>query len=182
MDEQIKPPKANKPKKKIRWKRWLVEILIIVAIFYGIKTWQQRNMVSGEAPEIMQASMQGELVKLDDYKGKPFLIHFWATWCKICEIEHGWINNLNEDWPILTIATFDSGTKEEVQRYLERHQIADWNVVIDDDNSLAEHYGVSGTPSTFVIDSQGNIRFKEVGLTIPWGWRLRLWWTDMMDG
>lgn len=176
---------SAKTKKKPRWRRWLLEGLIILAIYFAIRAWQQHGMISGEAPDIMLPALQQpqtELVKLADYQGKPLVVHFWATWCKICEIEHGSISNLNKDWQVLTIATFDSGNEEEIQRYLQRHEIEDWTVVIDKNNSLAEHYGVSGTPSTFVIDSHGEIRFKEVGLTIPWGWNIRLWLTDLFDG
>ena len=173
--------KSSTPKKK-RWLRWLLELLLIVIILVGIRTWQQHGMISGEAPEIMLNDLSGKTVHLSDYKGKPLLLHFWATWCKICEFEQDWINSVNKDWQVLSIASLSSGTEDEIRRYMKRHNIEHWQTVVDKDNSLAEHYGISVMPSTFVIDSNGEIRFKEVGVTTPWGWRLRLWITDLIDG
>jgi peroxiredoxin len=175
------PTDAAPKKKKARWKRWTIEILVILAIYFGIKTWQQHGMVSGEAPDIMMMSTQNELVSLDTYRDKPVLIHFWATWCRICELEQDWITDIAKDWPVITIA-FDSGSEEQIKRYIERHGLEDWTVIIDKDGSLAEHYGVTAVPSTYVVDSQGNIRFREMGLTTAWGWRARLWFTDKIDG
>ena len=174
--------RSLKPKKKKKWLRWLIEILIIIIILGGIRTWQQHGMISGEAPEIMLNDLSGKTVHLNDYKGKPLLLHFWATWCKICEFEQDWINEIDKDWQVLSIASLSSGTEEEIRRYMKQHNIEHWQTIIDKDNSLTEHYGITVMPSTFVIDSNGEIRFKEVGITTPWGWRLRLWLTDLIDG
>ena len=174
--------KSSQPKRKRKWLRWLLEIILIIVILFGIRTWQQHGMISGEAPEIMLQDLSGKTVSLEDYKGKPLLLHFWATWCKICEFEQEWITAIEKDWQVLTIATLSSGNEEEIRRYLKRHNIEQWQTIVDKDNSLAEHYGITVMPSTFVIDSNGEIRFKEVGITTPWGWRLRLWLTDLIDG
>ena len=175
--------KSSKPRKKRRWSHWLVEILIVIIVLFAVRTWQQHGMVSGEAPEIMLEDLSGKTVSLNDYKGKPLLLHFWATWCHICEFEQSWINEINKDWTVLTVMTLSPDTsKEALQRYMKQHKIQHWQTIIDKDNSLAEHYGITAVPSTFVIDSNGEIRFKEVGITTPWGWRLRLWLTDLIDG
>lgn len=174
--------KATKPKKKRKWLRWLLELLLVVVILFGVRTWQQYGMIDGEAPEIMLPDLSGKTVTLSDYKGKPLLLHFWATWCKICEFEQSWINDIEKDWQVLTVITLSPDTEEEVRRYMKRHNIEHWQTIIDKDNSLAEHYGIKVMPSTFVIDSNGEIRFKEVGITTSWGWRLRLWLTDLIDG
>jgi peroxiredoxin len=171
----------SKSKKK-KYLSWLLEIALVIIILLGVRAWQQHGMVNGEAPEIMLEDLSGKMVNLADYQGKPLLLHFWATWCKFCEFEESWINEIDKDWQVLTIATLSSGTEEEIRHYMQRHNISHWQTIIDKDNSLAEHYGISVMPSTFVIDSQGEIRFKEVGITTPWGWNIRLWLTDLLDG
>lgn len=174
--------RSSQPKKKKKWLRWLLELLLVIALLFGIRTWQQHGMVSGEAPEIMLQDLTGKMVSLDDYKGKPLLLHFWATWCNICKFEQDWITAIEKDWPVLTVASLSDESEEEIRRYLKRNNIEHWQTIIDKNNSLAEHYGIVAVPSTFVIDSNGEIRFKEVGITTPWGWRLRLWLTDLIDG
>jgi len=173
---------APKKTKRKKYLSWFLEIMLVIVILFGIRTWQQHGMMSGQAPEILLEDISGHQVKLSDYQGKPLLLHFWATWCKFCEFEESWINEIEKDWQVLSIATLSSGTEAEIRDYMQRHNITHWQTIIDKDNRLAAQYGITVMPSTFVIDSKGEIRFKEVGLTTPWGWKLRLWLTDLIDG
>lgn len=165
--------------KKRRWLRWLLEGLVILAIIVGIRTWQHRGMLDGEAPDFERIALSGETIRLDDYRGKPVLLHFWASWCPMCELEQGGITDISKDWKVITIA-FQSGGEEETQRYLERKGITDWVTVVDEDGSLSGQYGIRGVPSSYVLDEEGIIRFREVGLTSEWGLRLRLWLADWL--
>ena len=161
------------------WLRWLLEGIIILAIIFGLRTWQQRTMLVGEAPDFERPTLSGEILRLDNYRGKPVLLHFWASWCPLCELEQGSITTLAKDWKVITVA-FQSGGKEEVQRYMERKGITDWVTIVDEDGSLAAQYGINGVPSNYVLDEEGMIRFREVGLSSGWGLRLRLWLADWL--
>lgn len=171
----------EQPPKKRRWLRWLLEGLIILAIIMGIRTWQQRGMLEGEAPDFERATLAGETLHFDDYRGQPVLLHFWASWCPMCELEQGSITGIGKDWKVITIA-FQSGGEDEVQRYMERKKITDWITIVDEDGSLAAQYGIRGVPTSYVVDEEGTIRFREVGLTSGWGLRIRLWLTDLLVG
>lgn len=164
-------------KKKKRWLRLFFEILIIVAIVFAIRMWQQKDMVTGVAPSFQSVLIDGKTVNLEDYNGKPLLVHFWADWCPFCKLEEGSITNINKDWPVLTVA-YQSGNKANVIKYMKERDIDSWPTVVDDDSRLAELFGVKGVPASYIIDGSGNIRFTEVGLTSGWGLRARLWWAD----
>lgn len=165
---------SAKPRKKRRWLRWSIELLIIVAIIMGIRAWQQRSLVDGVAPDFALEAVDGQLVQLVDYQGQPALLHFWATWCPMCEIEQGGISKITKNWPVITVA-YQSGQKEEVQRYIEREGLENWTVIVDDQGALAQQYGVQGVPTNYILDQNGHIRFREVGLSSSWGLRFRLW-------
>jgi hypothetical protein len=62
---------------------------------------------------------------------------------------------------------------------MERKGITEWVTVVDEDGKLAEQYGIHGVPTSYVLDGEGNIRFREVGLTSGWGLRLRLWLAEV---
>ena len=171
--------KAGIGRKKRRWLIWLFELLIIIAIVFAIRGWQQRALVSGVAPEIDEITVQGEQVSLGDFQGKPFLLHFWSSVCGTCDLQHQSLSEFAEQSALLTVA-FNSGEAEAVQRYMERENIQNWITIVDNDGELAQEYGVDGVPTSFVLDSAGNIRFKEVGLTSGWGLRFRLWLTGKL--
>jgi thiol-disulfide isomerase/thioredoxin len=171
---------AQEPKKKkSKWFRYLIDFLIIVMLIVAFRAWQQRSMVSGVAPNIKGALMDGSITELQQYRGKPVLLHFWATWCPFCKLEEGSITGIAKDWPVLTIA-FQSGDKAEIEKHLKKQELESWAVISDPDGRLADLYGVSSVPTSFIIDANGNIRFREVGITSGWGLRSRLWYADKM--
>jgi thiol-disulfide isomerase/thioredoxin len=164
-------------RKKRRWLVWLFELLIIVAIVFAIRTYQQRTLISGDAPAFDEVTLQGDPVSLGDYQGKPVMIHFWASWCGTCEFEQKSISGLSKDWPLVTVA-YNSGEANELQRYMERKGIENWTTIVDNEGELAQEYGVVAVPTSYVLDKSGRIRFREVGLSSGWGLRLRMWFTE----
>lgn len=172
-----KQSKKQRTKGKRRWLRLFFEILIIIAIVFAIRTWQQKDMVTGPAPSFQSVLLDGKTVNLEDYNGKPLLIHFWADWCPFCKLEEGSITSIKEDWPVLTVA-YQSGDKSAVIKHMTEREIENWPTIVDQDSRLAELFGVKGVPSSYIIDGDGNIRFTEVGLTSGWGLRARLWWAE----
>lgn len=175
MSNQSTPKKSGK--KKRRWLRVFFEILIIIVIVFAIRTWQQKDMITGVAPSFQSVLIDGKTVNLEDYNGKPLLVHFWADWCPFCKLEEGSITSINKDWPVLTVA-YQSGNKVNVMKHMKERDIASWPTIVDDDSRLAELFGVKGVPASYIIDGNGNIRFTEVGLTSGWGLRARLWWAN----
>ena len=170
----------NKPTKTRRWLRWLMEFALLALILVGVRTWQQWGMTTGEAPSFERVSLSGQTLNLDDYRGKPVLIHFWADWCPMCKMEQSTISAISQDWPVITVA-FQSGNEAKVQQYMNAHNIEAWPTIVDSDGALAKQYGVQGVPSAFILDAEGNIRFKEIGLTSSWGLRARLWLAQQLS-
>ncbi|MEZ5479684.1 MAG: hypothetical protein R3E95_20065 [Thiolinea sp.] len=52
---------------------------------------------------------------------------------------------------------------------MERKGIDNWVTIVDNEGELASQYGVIGVPTSYIIDKNGAIRFREVGLTSGWG-------------
>jgi len=161
-----------------KWVKLALEIAIIIAIIFAARAWQKRNLVEGIAPSFQSVLLDGKTVNLEDFNGKPLLLHFWADWCPFCKLEEGSISSIKNDWPVLTIA-FKSGGKEKVAKHMKERNIEAWPTIVDQDGRIAGLFGVTGVPTTIIIDGEKNIRFSEVGLTSEWGLRLRLWWANM---
>ena len=151
----------------------VIEILVILLIYIAIKTYIQRDLVQGTAPPLQDTLLNGQLVNLQSYQGKPLLLHFWATWCGVCKLEENSIDAISKDHPVLTIA-MSSGSDKEISDYLKANNLS-FAVINDNDGKLAQRFGVSGVPASFIIDPSGKIAYTEVGYTTSWGLRLRLW-------
>lgn len=160
--------------KKRRWVRWTLELTAVVILFVLINLYQTRDAPSGPAPEISGQLLDGTPVSLQAMRGRPVLVHFWATWCPICGMEQSTIDAIAEDYSVLSVA-MDEATPEQLLAYMKDKDV-DYPVLHDPDYHVARQYGVRGVPSSFIIDRTGNIRFVESGYTTSAGLRLRLWW------
>lgn len=94
---------------------------------------------------------------------KPILVHFWATWCPTCKLEASNIEKISKDYEVITIAV-QSGTKEEIEKYLDEHKL-NFKVVNDEDGFYSQMFNIKAFPTTFIYDKNKNLKFSEVGYT-----------------
>ena len=166
-----------------RGRRWLVELLLIVAILGAMQVWQTRHMRTGQAPDavLVRAGMASSPSTLGawraSHRGEAVVLYFWATWCPVCKAEEPLMDGLIQRFPVLPIA-LQSGSAADVARFESRQGLR-WQSVADADGGLARLYGVQATPSFVIIGPDGRIVSRTVGLTSPWGLRLRLWWARL---
>lgn len=160
-----------------RWFRFTWQVLLLIAVLFAVHLYVTRHAVTGAAPPFSGTLLRGERISLQQYRGRPLLVHFWATWCGICRLEQSTIAALARDHQVLTIA-MQSGDASAVEKYLHEQKLH-LPVLLDQGGRLARRYGVHGVPTSFVIDGNGVIRYVEVGYTTGLGLRLRLWWAGL---
>jgi len=95
------------------------------------------------------------------------MIHFWAIWCPICKLENPNIDEIAKDYDVITIAV-QSGSKEEIQAYLNQHELH-FKVVDDKDGFYAKKFNITVFPTTLIYDKEGRLKFSEVGYTTTAG-------------
>lgn len=99
----------------------------------------------------------------EEFKGKVSLVNVWATWCAACRIEHPFLVKLAEEGvPIYGINYKDD--VEEAKRWLAQLHDPYRLSVVDQDGRLGVDLGVFGAPETYVVDKQGVIRHRHVGV------------------
>ncbi len=150
---------------------WLAGFL---ALYLLVRPFMQGDVATGPAPEIKTVSITGKPIELSTLKGQPVVVHLWATWCPVCELEHGNIESLAKDYKVINIAT-QSGSNDEILAYAKAHDMNPNNIVNDKSGDLMARYGAKAVPATFLIGKEGNIQFIEVGYTTTLGLKLRLW-------
>lgn len=118
------------------------------------------------APDFTLEDQYGNVHTMADYKGKTIFLNFWATWCPPCRAEMPEIQEIYEEYGenqsdviILGVASPNTGREgnlESITAFLEENNYT-YPVVMDDGGSLAYYYGISAYPTTFMIDSNGNV-------------------------
>ena len=161
------------PGKKTLMRR-ISQVLILLAVFLAIRVYlTQGSLKQGPAPEFGGKLLDGTTFHLSEMRGEPVLIHFWATWCKICALNDGAIDDLAEDLQVITVA-MESGGKNSIKKEMEERGLS-FPVFVDSLGKLANLYRVKGVPTNYIIDAKGNIRYVEVGYTSGIGLRIRMW-------
>lgn len=155
------------------WSSWAINIALILAFSVAIQWWKARPMASGEAPDLSGQLLNGEQFDLSGLKGKPVLVHFWATWCPVCRMGDQDIDAIAEDFHVVSVA-MQSGGSREISSYMGAEGL-DFPVVLDEHGHLASDWGVPGVPASFVVDREGQIRSSTLGYTTEIGLRARLW-------
>jgi thiol-disulfide isomerase/thioredoxin len=169
----------QKRSKKSRFLGYGFQFLLVVAIVIGVNAWRTRDAVGGIAPQLNDTTLTGETFQLSPTAGEPVYVHFWATWCPVCDAQDGNIQSLSEDYPVITVA-MASGSDDEVRQHLIDNEL-DFRVINDESGAISNRWGVSGVPTTFIIDGQGEIRFVEMGYTTTLGLKLRRWLTKVTN-
>ncbi|HBE91825.1 MAG TPA: protein disulfide oxidoreductase [Gammaproteobacteria bacterium] len=167
---------VNKRKRTLL--RNVTQILVVVAVFVGIRAYLlQGSLTRGPAPSFAAPLLDGGQFSLSDTRGEPLLIHFWATWCKICALNDGAIDGLAEDMQVITVA-MESGGAKDIRKEMDERGLK-FPVIVDGLGKLANKYHVKGVPTNYIIDADGNIRYVEVGYTTGIGLRIRMWLASM---
>ncbi|SFV55199.1 Membrane protein, suppressor for copper-sensitivity ScsD [hydrothermal vent metagenome] len=164
-------------KKTIKPKKIILQIILFIGIIFIIRIYQHQGLAVGKAPLFSSISLTKKHLKTD-LQHTPILVNFWATWCKICELEQNNIENIAKDYLVLNIA-IQSGTDAKVLSYAKKHNLNPKNIINDRTGTLANLYGVKATPTSFIINKSGDITFKEVGYTTELGLRFRLWLANL---
>ena len=164
---------GNTSSRKI-WAKRAFHLLLLIALIAGIRTWQQRDMASGNAPPLQGLLLDGSAYALPARPGQAVLVHFWATWCPICRAEQNSIDAIALDHPNTITVAMQSGSDAEVARHVAE-QALHFPVLNDTDGGISSVWGVHAVPASFIITPDGQIRFVEVGYTTSLGLRFRLW-------
>lgn len=158
------------------WRVWagnVAWIVLAAAIYFGARYYQQRSLIEGPAPALRATQLDGGTFDLAAARGQPVLVYFWATWCPVCRLEQGSIESLAGAYRVIAVA-MQSGSQAAVAGYVREHGLR-VPVINDPDGAIASAWGVRATPTSFIIDRDGRIGFRETGYTTETGLRLRLW-------
>ena len=115
----------------------------------------------------------GQTLTEADLMGKPALVNVWATWCVACRVEHPMLNKLLKQGVTIHGVNYKDDNAAAQKWLVEFHDPYQLNIN-DARGTLGLDLGVYGAPETFLIDNQGIIRHKFVGVIDERVWREQL--------
>jgi peroxiredoxin len=131
-----------------------------------------KQMISEPAPKFEMKGLSGNTVAIDAMKGKSLVVDFWATWCGPCRASFPGMqtaqDQLKNDGGVkfLFVDTREGLKPEEMKTkagaFIKEHKY-DFHVLLDTEDKVISQYAVESIPTKFLIDRNGNIRFRIAG-------------------
>ncbi len=145
--------------------QYLLLLVSCLAFQLAIADNQLTGMVKQPpAAQFQLPDLDGNIHRLQDYRGKPIIINFWASWCPPCREE---LPSMNRAWKkikgeVAMIAINIGEDEATIKRFMQDYTI-DFQVLLDKNVSSMQMWPISGLPTTFVVSPDGNIHYQAVG-------------------
>ena len=141
-------------------KRYFAIVSLLVACHYAV----------AQLPAVTIKDMKGNQVRVDTLSngGNPFVIDFFATWCKPCNRELDAISEVYEDWQqetgmkIIAVSIDQAHNINKVKPLVDSHGW-DYEVLLDPNSDFRRALGIQMIPYVIVCDGQGKIVYRHQG-------------------
>ncbi len=141
-------------------------LLLIVAFAFCV------NQVQAQLPAVTLKTMGGTEVRTDTLSngGKPFIIDFFATWCKPCNRELDAISEVYEEWQeetgvkIIAVSIDQAQNINKVKPLVSNHGW-EYEVLLDTNSDFLRAVGGQMIPYTLIVDATGKVVYKHSGYT-----------------
>ena len=149
------------------WARWALAIAAAVAIAMW-PVWSATH-VDGDSADLdfVVKDMNGRDVRLADFKGRPVILNFWATWCGPCKVEIPALIELADkyrDDKLVVLGVSVDDTPEDLKLFADEYKMNYPVLVGRDQNRLQEVYdSVLLIPVTWYIRPDGTVFLKHKG-------------------
>lgn len=125
-----------------------------------------------DLPSVQLKDMNGNAINTAELSndGKPFVISFWATWCKPCQRELKAIHEEYADWQdetgmkLIVVSIDEAQNAERVKTTIDGRGW-EYEVILDPNGEFKRQMGVQNPPHTFIVDANGNIVWNHQGYT-----------------
>ena len=125
-----------------------------------------------QLPSVTLKDISGNTINTAELQndGKPFIIDFFATWCKPCNRELDAISEVYEEWQeetgvkIIAISIDQAQNINKVKPLVDSHGW-EYEVLLDPNSELKQALAIQNIPYVLIVDGKGNIVYRHMGYT-----------------
>lgn len=140
-----------------------------------IKNTQEQTITAAKegfaAPGFELTDIDGNLVRLDQYRGKVVLVNLWASWCQPCRAEmpamESVYRNLKDDGFVILAVNITTQDDKNQAILFARELGLSFPLLLDEEGEVERAYALQGLPTSFFIDQNGIIRSLIIGGPMP---------------
>lgn len=142
--------------------------IALAALLTGTGPSAAQSARPGSAPpDFRLKTLAGGTVSLTEYRGRPLLLNFWATWCTPCRAEMtdiiaAYDAHKGQDLQVLAINLTDQERVKDVRGFVSELQMP-FPVLLDEKGKVRRSYALRGVPTSVFIDANGIVRMVNVG-------------------
>lgn len=118
-----------------------------------------------KAPDFELDTIYGDRVSMQELRGKPVFLNFWASWCGPCKDEAPVLADAYRRWKGSGIQFLGMDESDSIKwaRQFEEYYGIEYDSAFDPTGKEYFNWGITGYPETFLIDAEGNILAKKIG-------------------
>ena len=121
-----------------------------------------------DAPQFtLQVMDRGDTVRLSQHLGDIVVLNFWASWCMECRVEHRWLSETADAYkgkPVHFYGVVYRDSEENARNWIIEMGGQTYPNLVDPGNRMSIDYGLTGAPETVIIDQQGKVAHKQIGV------------------
>lgn len=102
-------------------------------------------------------------ISSQEFGNEVVLVNFFATWCKPCRDEHAYIKKFSDKENIKILGINYKDSPEKTINWLKKLGNPYSNIALDNKGKIAIDWGVYGIPETFIVNSEGIIKYRHAG-------------------
>ena len=151
---------------------WLMRKTVLLALLIAGQVLGASVSAQDRLPKVTLKDLNGKAVMADTLSnsGRPFIVDFFATWCKPCNRELDAISDVYEDWRketgvrLIAVSIDEAQNSSKVKPFVESNGWQ-YDVLLDANGDLMRAMGFQSIPYVIIVDGDGNIAYRHSGYT-----------------